>query len=219
MGAPSCHLNRGGDVSPVRRGSVRRAGEALLPTDHGPFLGVAFEAGDVEHLALVAGDVAFRRDVLVRIHSECLTGDVFGSRRCDCGAQLDDALRAISAEGTGVVVYLRGHEGRGIGLGPKMRAYRLQELGRDTVEANLELGFPVDARDYAAAARILADLGVLSVRVLTNNPAKSAGLVANGMPVAAQVPLSPKPTEENLRYLRTKRAPVGTCDRGARRRP
>jgi 3,4-dihydroxy 2-butanone 4-phosphate synthase/GTP cyclohydrolase II len=188
---------------------VRRVGEAFLPTDHGEFRCLAFESGGVHHLALVIGTVAFQEHVLVRVHSECLTGDVFGSRRCDCGTQLDDAMGRIRDEGRGVVIYLRGHEGRGIGIGPKLQAYRLQELGRDTVDANLELGFPVDGRDYAAAAGILADLGVASVRVLTNNPAKCAGLVANGVQVVARESLSAAPTPENLRYLRTKRARLG----------
>jgi 3,4-dihydroxy 2-butanone 4-phosphate synthase/GTP cyclohydrolase II len=188
---------------------VRRVGEALLPTDHGRFHCLAFEAGAVHHLALVAGTVAQREGVLVRVHSECLTGDILRSRRCDCGAQLDEAMRRVGAEGTGVVIYLRGHEGQGIGIGPKLQAYRLQELGFDTVDANLELGLPVDGRDYAAAAGILADLGVSSVRVLTNNPAKCMGLAGHGVRIAGRLPLPPAPTPENLRYLRTKRARLG----------
>jgi len=188
---------------------VQRVAEALLPTDHGEFRCLAFEVDGVHHLALMAGDVAFREDVLVRVHSECLTGDVLRSRRCDCGAQLDEAMRTISAERVGVVLYLRGHEGRGIGIGPKLRAYRLQEQGRDTVDANLELGFPVDARDYAAAAAVLADLGVLSVRLLTNNPAKCAGLAAHGVRITTRIPLAAAPTPENLRYLRTKQLRLG----------
>jgi 3,4-dihydroxy 2-butanone 4-phosphate synthase / GTP cyclohydrolase II len=185
---------------------VRRVGEALLPTDHGEFRCLAFKSGGLHHLALVIGRVASQEDVLVRVHSECLTGDVFRSRRCDCGAQLDDAMRRIAGEGSGAVNYLRGHEGRGIGIGPKLRAYRLQELGRDTVDANLELGFPVDDREYGAAAGILADLEVSSVRLLTNNPAKCAGLAANGVQIVARESLPTAPTPENLRYLRTKRA-------------
>ena len=189
--------------------AVSRVGEALLPTEHGQFRCLAYEAGGVHHLALVAGTVAQRDGVLVRVHSECLTGDILRSRRCDCGAQLDEAMRRVSAAGTGVVVYLRGQEGRGIGIGPKLQAYRLQELGWDTVDANLELGLPVDGRDYAAAAGILADLGVSSVEVLTNNPAKCAGLAAHGVRITGRVPLPPTPTPENLRYLRTKRARLG----------
>jgi len=195
--------------SPVTSTSVRRVGEALVPTDHGDFLCVAFESGGVQHLALVAGEVGAQEGVLVRVHSECLTGDVFGSRRCDCGSQLDAAMHRISVEGRGVVVYLRGHEGRGMGLGPKLQAYQLQALGFDTVDANLELGFPVDSRDYEAAALILADLGVASVRVLSNNPAKCAGLAAHGVRIVAREPLSMPPTRENLRYLRTKQSRLG----------
>jgi 3,4-dihydroxy 2-butanone 4-phosphate synthase/GTP cyclohydrolase II len=185
---------------------VRRVGEALLPTDHGEFRCLAFESDGVHHLALVMGTVALQEQVLVRVHSECLTGDIFGSRRCDCGRQLDDAMRRIADEGRGAVIYLRGHEGRGIGIGPKLQAYRLQELGRDTVDANLELGFPVDIREYGAAAAILAELDVWSVRLLTNNPAKCAGLVGYGVQIAGREPLVTAPTPENLRYLRTKRA-------------
>jgi 3,4-dihydroxy 2-butanone 4-phosphate synthase/GTP cyclohydrolase II len=184
-------------------------GEALVPTAHGDFFCVAFESGGVQHLALVAGEVDAREGVLVRVHSECLTGDVFGSRRCDCGGQLDAAMHRISVEGRGVVVYLRGHEGRGMGLGPKLQAYQLQELGFDTVDANLELGYPVDSRDYEAAALILADLGVASVRLLSNNPAKCTGLAAHGVRIAAREPLSMPPTRENLRYLRTKQSRLG----------
>jgi 3,4-dihydroxy 2-butanone 4-phosphate synthase / GTP cyclohydrolase II len=188
---------------------LRRVGEASLPTDHGRFRCVAFQVDAVHHLALVAGQVAFGEDVLVRVHSECLTGDVFGSRRCDCGAQLERAMGRIGAEEFGVIIYLRGHEGRGIGIGPKLQAYELQELGLDTVDANVELGYPVDCRDYAAAAWILADLGVRSVRLLTNNPAKCAALAANGIPITDRVPLTGEPTAENLQYLRTKRARLG----------
>jgi len=188
---------------------ITRVGEARLPTGHGEFRCLAFDCGGVDHLALVAGDVVWGEGVLVRVHSECLTGDLFGSRRCDCGAQLDESMRRIAAEGRGVVVYLRGHEGRGIGIGPKLQAYRLQELGFDTVDANLELGFPVDGRDFAAAAWILADLGVSSVRMLTNNPAKCAGLEGNGMPVLNRVPLTAAPNPHNLEYLRTKQARLG----------
>ena len=188
---------------------LRRVGEARLPTRHGEFQCLAFEGDGFDHLALVAGDVMWGEGVLVRVHSECLTGDLFGSQRCDCGAQLDEAMRRIANEGRGVIVYLRGHEGRGIGIGPKLQAYHLQELGYDTVDANLELGFPVDCRDFAAAAWILADLGVSSARMLTNNPAKCDGLAANGTVILNRVPLAAKPNRHNLEYLRTKQARLG----------
>ncbi len=148
-------------------------------------------------------------DVLVRAHSECLTGDVFGSRRCDCGAQLEASMAAIAAEGRGVVLYLRGHEGRGIGLLSKLQAYQLQDAGADTVDANLELGLPADAREYSAGAQILADLGVRSVRLLTNNPEKVSGLSAFGVQVTGRVPLPAAATPENLRYLTVKRDRLG----------
>jgi 3,4-dihydroxy 2-butanone 4-phosphate synthase/GTP cyclohydrolase II len=147
--------------------------------------------------------------VLTRVHSECLTGDVFGSARCDCGPQLDEALERIVDEGRGVVVYLRGHEGRGIGLVAKLQAYQLQDGGRDTVDANLDLGLPADARHYGAASQILKDLGVRAVRLLTNNPAKTQGLEAYGVPVAERVPLTPHPNDHNLAYLLTKRDRMG----------
>ena len=191
------------------RPALRRVGEARLPTDHGEFRCLAFECGGVDHLALVAGDVMWGEGVLVRVHSECLTGDLFGSRRCDCGAQLDEAMHRIAGVGRGVVIYLRGHEGRGIGIGPKLQAYHLQELGLDTVDANLELGFPVDCRDFAVASWILDDLGVSSVRMLTNNPAKCAGLAANGTEILNRVPLTCEPNPHNREYLRTKQARLG----------
>jgi 3,4-dihydroxy 2-butanone 4-phosphate synthase / GTP cyclohydrolase II len=147
--------------------------------------------------------------VLVRVHSECLTGDVFGSRRCDCGTQLDLAMELIAAEGTGVIVYLRGHEGRGIGLLHKLAAYTLQDQGQDTVEANVSLGFPPDARDYGIGAQILTDLGVSSMRLLTNNPTKRAGLEGFGLSIAERVPLVTEPTPENRAYLRTKATKMG----------
>jgi 3,4-dihydroxy 2-butanone 4-phosphate synthase/GTP cyclohydrolase II len=162
-----------------------------------------------QHLALVMGDVSGQEDVLVRVHSECLTGDVFGSRRCDCGPQLASALRRIAEEGRGVVVYLRGHEGRGIGLAHKLRAYSLQERGRDTVDANRELGLPVDSREYGIGNQILVDLGVTTMRLLTNNPAKYAGLEGYGLEIVERVPLETIPNPENLRYLRTKRDRMG----------
>ena len=188
---------------------LRRDGEACLPTVHGRFRCISFECGPVHHLALVAGDVTGQEAVLVRVHSECLTGDVFGSRRCDCGSQLDEALRRIAAEGRGVLIYLRGHEGRGIGIGPKLRAYRLQELGWDTVDANLQLGLPIDSRQFGDAAVILAELGARSVRLLTNNPMKCEGLAAGGVRLVERVALRTVPTPENLMYLQTKHARLG----------
>ncbi len=191
-----------------------RVAETRLPTAFGDFraFGYRISVDGSEHVALVHGDLdALREDVpvLTRVHSECLTGDVFGSQRCDCGPQLDEALERIVAEGRGVVVYLRGHEGRGIGLVAKLQAYQLQDGGRDTVDANLDLGLPADARHYAAASQILRDLGVTSVRLLTNNPDKTHNLEAYGVPVAEQVPLSSHPTDDNLTYLRTKRDRMG----------
>jgi len=155
------------------------------------------------------GEVAEQADVLTRLHSECLTGDVFGSQRCDCGAQLEAAMAEIAAEGRGVVLYLRGHEGRGVGLLGKLQAYELQDAGDDTVDANLHLGLPVDAREYSAGAQMLADLGVSSVRLLTNNPAKVSGLASCGVDVTERVPLPPAVTPHNLRYLLTKRDRMG----------
>jgi 3,4-dihydroxy 2-butanone 4-phosphate synthase / GTP cyclohydrolase II len=162
-------------------------------------------------LITIADLIAYRRrvDVLVRVHSECLTGDVFRSRRCDCGPQLEKAMAQVAAAGRGVVVYLRGHEGRGIGLGPKLRAYELQDGGRDTVDANLELGQPVDSRSYGAGAQILLDLGVRRVRLLTNNPAKSRGLSGHGVEIVGREPLETVPNPENLGYLRTKKRRLG----------
>ncbi|WP_306361205.1 bifunctional 3,4-dihydroxy-2-butanone-4-phosphate synthase/GTP cyclohydrolase II [Nocardia sp. CC227C] len=185
---------------------VSRVAETRLPTPAGEFrvIGYTDEHSGAEHLALVYGEPA-GADALVRVHSECLTGDAFGSLRCDCGAQLDAALRAVAHAGRGVVVYLRGQEGRGIGLLNKLRAYELQDEGADTVDANLALGLPVDARDYGAAARILTDLGVRSVRLLSNNPAKQSGLETHGIAVTDRIPLQTSPTEHNVRYLRAKR--------------
>jgi 3,4-dihydroxy 2-butanone 4-phosphate synthase/GTP cyclohydrolase II len=191
--------------------TVRREAETTLPTAFGDFraFGYRSTADGVEHIALVAGDLGDGKDVLVRVHSECLTGDVFGSQRCDCGPQLQTALRRVAEEGRGVVLYLRGHEGRGIGLLSKLRAYELQERGRDTLDANLELGLPADARDYGAAAQILADLGVRSLRLMTNNPAKTAAMVRHGLDVLGQEPMPVVAGEHNLRYLRTKRDRMG----------
>ena len=190
---------------------VRRIAEAALPTDHGEFRAVVFESvlDGEQHMALVKGDVAGSENVLVRVHSECLTGDALGSLRCDCGPQLQAALRKVAEEGTGVVVYLRGHEGRGIGLGHKIRAYALQEGGHDTVDANLELGLPVDSREYGIGAQILVDLGVSTMRVMTNNPAKYGGLEGFGLDITERVPLEVSPTEFNIDYLRTKRERMG----------
>jgi 3,4-dihydroxy 2-butanone 4-phosphate synthase / GTP cyclohydrolase II len=190
---------------------VRRVAEARIPTRWGEFTAYAYESllDSEQHLALVMGAVQGEENVLVRVHSECLTGDALGSLRCDCGPQLEDALRRIAEEGLGVVVYLRGHEGRGIGLAHKLRAYSLQERGRDTVDANLELGLPVDGREYGIGSQILVDLGVTTMRLLTNNPAKYGGLEGFGLQIVERVPLQTQPTPENLRYLRTKQDRMG----------
>ena len=190
---------------------VRRVSEARIPTAHGDFTAHVFESllDGTEHIAFVRGEVAGQANVLVRVHSECLTGDVFGSMRCDCGPQLDLALATIAAEGCGVVIYLRGHEGRGIGLGHKLRAYQLQEQGRDTVEANLELGFPADSREYGIGAQMLVDLGVTTMRLLTNNMRKYGGLEGYGLEIVERVGLLPAPNSENIAYLRTKQEKLG----------
>jgi 3,4-dihydroxy 2-butanone 4-phosphate synthase/GTP cyclohydrolase II len=190
---------------------VRRVSEARIPTRHGDFTAYVFASllDGVEHMAFVRGEVAGATDVLVRVHSECLTGDVFGSLRCDCGVQLDLALERVAAEGEGVVVYLRGHEGRGIGLGHKLRAYRLQDQGRDTVEANVELGFPVDSREYGIGSQILVDLGITTMRLMTNNPSKYGGLEGYGLEIVERVPLRTEPTDENISYLRAKQDKLG----------
>jgi 3,4-dihydroxy 2-butanone 4-phosphate synthase/GTP cyclohydrolase II len=190
---------------------VRKVAEATIPTPYGEFRSFAYEStiDGRTHVALVMGDIGDGTSVLTRVHSECLTGDVFGSLRCDCGAQLDRALRRIGEEGRGVVLYVRGHEGRAIGLTHKLRAYNLQDAGRDTVEANTELGFAPDQRDYGIGAQILADLGVRSMRLLTNNPAKRAGLEGHGLTIAERVPLETSPTPENIGYLRAKREKLG----------
>ncbi len=190
---------------------VERVAEARIPTAHGEFKAVGYRSvlDDTDHVALVKGDLGDGQDVLVRVHSECLTGDVFGSRRCDCGPQLDAALEAVDAAGRGVVLYVRGHEGRGIGLMHKLQAYQLQDGGSDTVDANLELGLPSDARDYGTGAQILVDLGVRSMRLLTNNPTKRAGLEGYGLEIVGRVALPVHANPENLRYLRTKRDRMG----------
>jgi 3,4-dihydroxy 2-butanone 4-phosphate synthase/GTP cyclohydrolase II len=190
---------------------VERVAEARLPTEYGVFRAVGYRAtvDSAEHIALVHGDLGDGDDVLVRVHSECLTGDVFASVRCDCGPQLHAAMRRVAEEGRGVVLYMRGHEGRGIGLMHKLQAYQLQDQGRDTVDANLDLGLPADARDYGTGAQILYDLGVRSMRLLTNNPDKRAGLEGYGLSVVGRVPLPVRPHPENVRYLRTKRDRMG----------
>ena len=194
---------------------VVRVADARIPTRHGEFRAVGYTSihDDVEHVALVMGDIAGAdgtgSDVLVRVHSECLTGDVFGSLRCDCGPQLDAAMEMVAAEGRGVVLYMRGHEGRGIGLMHKLQAYQLQDAGSDTVDANLQLGLPADSRDYGLGAQILADLGVTSMRLLTNNPAKRVGLDGYGLQIVERVPMPVRANKENLRYLRTKRDRMG----------
>ena len=190
---------------------VERVGEAVVPTEFGSFTCVAYRStiDGVEHLAFVKGEISSDKPVLVRVHSECLTGDVFGSRRCDCGPQLAAAMSIVDAEGSGVIVYLRGHEGRGIGIGHKIRAYSLQDQGLDTVDANVELGLPVDSREYGIGAQILADLGVRELRLMTNNPAKYGGLGGYGLTVVERVPLQTVPTPENEAYLRTKAERMG----------
>ena len=190
---------------------VRRCAEAAIPTRYGSFRAVGYQSLDDgrQHVALVRGRVSGEEGVLVRMHSECLTGDVFASLRCDCGFQLQEAMRRIGEAGRGVILYIRGHEGRGIGLIHKLAAYALQEQGRDTVEANLELGFPEDGRDYRVGASILSDLGLASLRLLSNNPAKRAGVEAHGLRVVEMVPLIAGENDHNRSYLRTKAAKLG----------
>jgi len=190
---------------------VERVAEARIPTVHGSFRAVGYDSliDGIEHIAMVFGEIGDGEDVLVRVHSECLTGDVMGSLRCDCGPQLDAALGVVAAEGRGIVLYMRGHEGRGIGLMHKLQAYQLQDNGHDTVDANLALGMPADARDYGTGAQILVDLGVRSMRLLTNNPDKRVGLEGYGLRVVDRVALPIRPNPENLRYLRTKRDRMG----------
>ncbi|MER7109173.1 bifunctional 3,4-dihydroxy-2-butanone-4-phosphate synthase/GTP cyclohydrolase II [Streptomyces sp. NPDC000229] len=202
------------DLIAYRRSSeptVRREAEVRLPTAHGEYTAYGYRStvDGVEHIALVHGDIGDGEDVLVRVHSECLTGDIFHSLRCDCGPQLQASMERITETGRGVVVYLRGHEGRGIGLLSKLRAYELQERGHDTLDANLELGLPADARDYAAGAQMLADLGVRSLKLMTNNPEKVDALVRYGLDVNGREPMPVQAGEHNLRYLRTKRDRMG----------
>jgi 3,4-dihydroxy 2-butanone 4-phosphate synthase / GTP cyclohydrolase II len=190
---------------------VSRTAEAQIPTEHGEYTAYTYQSlvDGMVHVALVLGEVGEGERILVRVHSECLTGDVFGSIRCDCGDQLQSAIAQVGKEGRGVILYIRGHEGRAIGLTHKLRAYRLQEQGRDTVEANVELGFAADPREYGIGAQILVDLGVRSMRLLTNNPAKRAGLEGYGLSIVERVPLETRPTAENIGYLRTKREKLG----------
>ncbi|MFI8196500.1 bifunctional 3,4-dihydroxy-2-butanone-4-phosphate synthase/GTP cyclohydrolase II [Streptomyces sp. NPDC085942] len=190
---------------------VRREAATRLPTAFGDFTAYGYRSivDGVEHVALVHGEIGDGEDVLVRLHSECLTGDVFQSQRCDCGPQLHASMRRVTEAGRGVVVYLRGHEGRGIGLLSKLRAYELQERGVDTLDANLELGLPADARDYAAGAQILKDLGVTGLRLMTNNPEKTEALVRHGLAVTGREPMPVQAGEHNLSYLRTKRDRMG----------
>ena len=190
---------------------VERMGSANVPTEWGNFDCVAYRStiDGIEHLAFVLGDLTTPEPVLTRVHSECLTGDVFGSLRCDCGPQLATAMKAVQEQGRGVIVYLRGHEGRGIGIGHKIRAYSLQDEGLDTVDANLELGLPVDSREYGIGAQILADLGARELRLMTNNPAKYGGIAGYGLSVVERVSIITESTPENSSYLATKRDRLG----------
>ena len=190
---------------------VDRVSSARIPTDYGEFECITYksELDNLTHIAIVRGQPAGKDGVLVRVHSECLTGDIFGSRRCDCGTQLHEAMRMIDQEGLGVIVYLRGHEGRGIGIARKLEAYRLQDRGYDTVDANIHLGLPVDSREYGIGAQILVDLGVTTMRLMTNNPAKRGGLEGYGLQIVERVPIVTAPTAENIRYLQTKRDRMG----------
>jgi 3,4-dihydroxy 2-butanone 4-phosphate synthase / GTP cyclohydrolase II len=194
----------------TREKLVEREEVVKLPTDYGEFELVLYRSkvDGQHHLALVHGDVTGRANVLVRVHSECLTGDVFGSRRCDCGPQLHQAMRQVAEDGRGVIVYMR-QEGRGIGLAPKIKAYKLQEQGYDTVEANKKLGYEMDLREYGLGAQILVDLGLKTIRLLTNNPKKIVGLEGYGLEVVEQVPIKIKPNPHNERYLKTKRKKMG----------
>ncbi len=202
------------DLIAYRRRSeklVERVATARVPLACGEFtaIGYASSYDQREHIAFVYGDIGDGEDVLIRMHSECLTGDVFGSLRCDCGPQLQASLEAVAKEGRGAVVYIRGHEGRGIGLMHKLQAYQLQDAGRDTLDANLDLGLPADARDYGTGAQILVDLGVHTMRLLTNNPAKRAGIEGYGLKVLGRVPLPVSVNPQNIRYLKTKRDRMG----------
>ncbi|HEY4541553.1 MAG TPA: GTP cyclohydrolase II [Noviherbaspirillum sp.] len=207
-------MNKPGDQTPAPPGTARifdHVATSRLPTKHGEFRIHVYRPIDetVEHVALVKGELKGQEKVLVRVHSECLTGDILGSLRCDCGEQLDAALARIAEAGQGVVLYLRGHEGRGIGLANKIRAYQLQDQGSDTVEANLALGLPVDTRDYQVAARMLADLGVKSIRLMTNNPKKMNKLAEYGVDIVERVPVITPHTQHNRAYLRAKQQKLG----------
>ena len=202
------------DLIAYRRRSeklVERVVEARIPTHHGTFTAVGFRSlvDDRQHIALVMGHIGDGEAVLTRVHSECLTGDVFGSRRCDCGDQLDEALRLVAEEGRGVVLYLRGHEGRGIGLLHKLAAYNLQDDGLDTVDANINLSLPVDSRDYGIGSQILYDVGVRSMRLMTNNPTKRAGIEGYGLSILERVPLLVEATDENRDYMKAKATRLG----------
>ena len=190
---------------------VERIGSARVPTEWGEFECVAYRStlDGIEHLAFVRGDASLDAPLLTRVHSECLTGDVFGSRRCDCGDQLAAAMAMIEREGRGALVYLRGHEGRGIGIGHKIRAYSLQDEGLDTVDANVQLGLPIDNREYGIGAQILADLGARELRLMTNNPAKYGGIAGYGLSVVERVPIVTAITPENRDYLMAKRDRLG----------
>ena len=190
---------------------IRRSAEARIPTKFGDWMCYAYESllDGEQHVAMVKGNVQGADNILVRVHSECLTGDVFGSLCCDCGPQLDESMALIEDVGTGIVVYLRGHEGRGIGIGEKMRAYALQEKGHDTVDANTELGHPIDSREYGIGAQILVDLGITTMRLITNNPAKRGGLEGFGLDIVERIPIKPAINPENAAYLRTKKDRMG----------
>ncbi|WP_075726292.1 bifunctional 3,4-dihydroxy-2-butanone-4-phosphate synthase/GTP cyclohydrolase II [Corynebacterium aquilae] len=191
---------------------VTRVATTRLPTEYGEFTAYGYRAHDgLEHVALVVGDISSNngQDVLVRVHSECLTGDVFGSRRCDCGQQLDKAMRLVQEAGRGVILYMRGHEGRGIGLMSKLQAYALQDQGADTVDANLALGLPADARDFGTGAQILVDLGIRSINLISNNPTKRAGLSGYGLDITGRTAIPIEVHEDNVNYLRTKRDRMG----------
>lgn len=194
----------------TRKKLVEEVEVVKLPTDYGDFDLHLYRSklDGQHHIALVRGEVAGQKNVLVRVHSECLTGDVFGSRRCDCGPQLQQAMRQVSRAGRGVIVYMR-QEGRGIGLAPKIKAYKLQEQGYDTVEANQKLGFGMDLREYGLGAQILVDLGLKTIRLLTNNPKKVVGLEGYGLKIVEQVPIRVRPNPHNQRYLKTKRDKLG----------
>ncbi|MBW2063837.1 MAG: bifunctional 3,4-dihydroxy-2-butanone-4-phosphate synthase/GTP cyclohydrolase II [Deltaproteobacteria bacterium] len=189
---------------------VHKVAETILPTPYGEFKAIAFvnDIDDYEHLALVKGEISPEKEILVRVHSQCLTGDVFGSYRCDCGAQLERAMEMVQAEGLGVILYMQ-QEGRGIGLANKLKAYALQDQGRDTVEANEELGFKADLRDYGVGAQILSALGVRKMRLMTNNPKKIVGLEGYGLEITGRVPIEIKPRPENMKYLITKCQKLG----------